>query len=101
MDGPYAAGNFKVFLSASSWVERGLFGGNAYRVIKAFKDADGDEHAIGEEWPYLGSMFDRNYNEVSFCIRLGNAEEWSIPLIWRRDQQGDIVDHWDKYLAMV
>ena len=100
MDGPYATGNFKVFLSAASYLGRGLISGKSYRVTKAFKDADGHDHPIGEQWVYLGSMFDRNYNDVSFCVRLGAAEEWRIPLIWKQEQQGDVVDHWDKYLAI-
>ena len=31
--------------------------GKRYRVIKAFKDFDRQDHPIGEEWTYIGTAF--------------------------------------------
>ena len=71
--------------------------GKTYRVIKAFRDGDADEHLVGEEWVFLGSWFNKFYDEYFFWVRFTSDEEWKIPLVCEKDRQEEILVHWQNY----
>ena len=58
--------------------------GTPFRVTKAFVDADGDYHPVGEEWTFIMSMFNRLASLYVICAAGPSREEWEIP-IERRD----------------
>jgi len=75
MQGPYRIGSqgSPVTPAQGDWERTRLVRGERYRVIKMFRDADGDEHPIGEEW--------------------------KIPLIWKPDRHMDVIENWQLFLA--
>ena len=102
MQGPYREGTFARVLSPSPgiWERLSLVArGQAYRVIKPFQDADGQDHPTGETWTFLGAMFNKFDNELVVCVRLPSSAEWKIPLISQADKQEDVIEHWKAYLA--
>lgn len=101
MQGPYSPGTFSKLPAPSelSWERTGPARGQTYRVIKAFDDADGHEHPVGERWLFLGGMFNKFDDEWTLCVQLSSGEEWKIPLSWRADKQGNVLEHWQAYLT--
>ena len=73
--------------------------GRALWVIKPFRDADGDEHPIGQEWIFVSTLFSKFDDELTLCIRDVSGEEWKIPLIWKPDRHMDVIENWQQYLA--
>ncbi len=57
MQGAYRIGSLgsPVTPAEGDWERTRLVRGERYRVIKPFRDADGDEHPIGEEWIFVSS----------------------------------------------
>lgn len=103
MQGPYNLGTFGSLPTPSEggWERGRLARGQTYRVVKAFHDADGQEHLVGEEWLFLGAMFNKFDDELAICIRLVGGEEWKIPLIWSEDEQGDTLENWQNYVMRI
>lgn len=103
MQGPYKIGSIgsPVAPSEWDWERNRLIRGERYRVIKAFFDADGHEHAIGEEWLFISTLFSKFDDELTICIRLTSGEEWKIPLLWSVDQQQDVIERWQNYVMRV
>jgi hypothetical protein len=101
MQGPYHAGTFSDLPPTSSWNwERGQFErGQVYRIIKAFADADGATHPVGEKWRFLGGGFNKFDDEVILCVQFPSGEEWKISLIWREDFQARVINSWSDYIA--
>ena len=54
--------------------------GTPFRVTKAFVDADGDNHPVGEEWTFIMSMFNRLASLYMVCAAAPSGEEWEIPV---------------------
>ena len=77
-----------------------LEAGRRYRVIKNFRDYDGDEHPIGEMWTYLGYSFAPHDDGVSIFVAI-RSDEWHIRLQWRKEEQADIIDALASYLSLV
>jgi hypothetical protein len=103
MDGPYVPGTYKALVPPSQWDwERShLVRGQRYRVVKAFVDAEGDQHPVGEDWVFLMGMFSRFDNELSLCVRLASGDEWRIPLVWKPEAQQEIIENFLQYVAPV
>lgn len=79
--------------------------GKWYRVTKSFVDADGDTHAVGEEWQFIKSTF-FPYDEDHFLfVRLrGNPDsEWRIRLGSRNDipSESEIIENFDDYVRPI
>jgi hypothetical protein len=100
MNGPYAPGTLDCSFTPSEWAweNNHIKRSHTYRVAKAFFDADGDEHAIGEEWVFLTSMFSRYDDELTLCVRSPSREEWKIPLIWKPEAQRDVIENFLDYV---
>ena len=96
MIGPFAKGH---------WTARGgdrafqqLDAGKRYAVIQPFTDFDGDAHPVGEEWIFLGAAFLPYDDGQSLFVSLDGEREWHIRLQWRPDRQGNILDHFERYV---
>jgi hypothetical protein len=104
MRGPFPAGTYAYGVPSSSWdywEKKHLVQGAKYRVVRPFVDADGDTHAVGEEWTLVSSMFSR-YDEVfTICVRLRGDDEWTVPLRWRADLRDVVVDNFESYITRV
>jgi hypothetical protein len=101
MQGPYNPGTFSNLAPAHIWSwERGqLVRGQVYRVIRPFTGSDGSNHPVGEEWRFLGEMFNKFDDELILCVQFPSGQEWKISLIWTADQQAEILNRWSNYVA--
>jgi hypothetical protein len=98
MFGPFPAGHL---------VKRGSeprgFGhlqpGMRCRVVRDFVDFDGDLHPVGETWTLLGSSFLPYEDGLGLFVSLDGSGEWNLPLQWRPDAQGAILDAFAEYVA--
>jgi hypothetical protein len=75
-----------------------LVSGSRYEVITEFRDFDGDVHCVGESWIFLGFCFLPYDEGMSFFITTDPEYEWLIPLQWRPEQQGPILDNIATYV---
>lgn len=68
--------------------------GHRYRVMRAFVDFDGDEHAVGETWTFSGWSYLPHDSGLSLFVRMdGEADgEWHIRMMCTPDEQGPVVD---------
>jgi hypothetical protein len=73
--------------------------GKRYRVIKPFKDFDGQEHPVGEEWTYIGTAFLPYDDGRSIFVSLDGEKEWHIRMQDRAEEQGPILDRLQDYVA--
>ena len=71
-----------------------LVKGAPYVVAREFVDFDGDRHAVGEAWIYLGHGFLPYEDGLTLLISPGG----SIRLQWRPETQGPIIDDLETYL---
>lgn len=78
---------------------RHLEPGKRYRVIKAFKDFDGQKHPVGEEWTYLGTAFLPYDDGRSIFVSLDGEREWHIRMQDRAEEQGPILDSLHEYVG--
>jgi hypothetical protein len=69
--------------------------------VKAFVDADGDSHSVGEEWVFLMSMFDRMHDVLTLCVKSTSEDEWQIPLTWDPDAQQAIIQAFSDHVTPV
>jgi len=73
--------------------------GKRYRVIKPFKDFDGQVHPVGEEWTYVGTAFLPYDDGRSIFVSLDGEKEWHIRMQDRAEEQGPILDNLKDYVA--
>lgn len=78
-----------------------LVAGKRYRVIKAFKDFDRQDHPIGEEWTYIGTSFLPYDDGRSFFVSIDGTREVHIRMQDRAEEQGPILDHFRDYVTAV
>jgi hypothetical protein len=89
-------------LSDGSWeVTHRLQRGRQYRVVRAFSDADGDLHAVNEEWFFEGGEFSKFDDELTILARRVDDSYWRIALIWAKDQHGPVIEHIEEFLRIV
>ncbi|HEY4145301.1 hypothetical protein [Pinirhizobacter sp.] len=103
MQGPYASESVisPVPPSPNSWESRhGLVRGKQYRVVKAFVDADGDAHPVGEKWTFISADFSKFDDQIQIVVHLLEGTDWKIPLIWKSEMQAVIIEHIQSYLQI-
>ena len=105
MKGPFKAGYWKDFadrygfdISQAPQITS-MKRGHRYRVTKTFVDVDGDEHPEGEQWEFIMSMFDRQTDHVTFCLRSKTGEEWELVLHWADKPHADIISTFSDYVT--
>ena len=103
MDGPFALGTNAPILHPSKWDwEKDMMRrGQVYRVIAPFVDADGDQHPVGEEWIFVGTLFCRQSDKLTLVLRTAKDEEWTLPLIWKPEAQETTIEHFGRIVAPV
>ena len=78
-----------------------LVAGRKYRVVREFKDFDGDVHPIGEVWTFMGSSFLPYDDGLSLFVSPDDKCEWHIRMQWRPEQQGEIIDSLPGYIEAI
>ncbi len=103
MKGPYPTGSSVVPQAPNEWEIGSAVRGQRYRVIKQFVDGDEDSHPVGEEWLFLGAMFDRQFDDYVLCVQSSSGQEWAIKLNARpaRKHESDVVDNFLDFVAPV
>jgi hypothetical protein len=76
-----------------------LVAGRRYRVTREFADFDGDSHAVGEEWTFLGASFLPHDDGLSLFVSLDGSREWQIRMQLDPDAQGRIVRALSDYVG--
>ncbi|MBI5831615.1 MAG: DUF3601 domain-containing protein [Armatimonadetes bacterium] len=69
-----------------------LVAGHRYRVVVGFDDYDGDPHRQGETWTFLGCAFQPYDDGLSLFVSLDGEREWCLPMQWRDEAQGPVLD---------
>ena len=77
-----------------------LRSGDAYRVVKAFKDYDGREHPVGETWRFEGHAFLPYDDGLSLFVEVDGHRQ-QIRMQWRPEEQGPIIDALQRYVEKV
>jgi Domain of unknown function (DUF3601) len=99
MTGPKRRGFWMADLPASVHADiGGLRPGQRYTVIQAFRDYDGDDHPVGETWIFLGHNFLPYDDGLSLFVSKSGDDEWHIRMQWRPEEQGPIIDAFDRYV---
>jgi len=75
-----------------------LRAGQRYRLKTEFLDHDGHVHPVGEQWLFLGYSFAPYDDGMSFFVSLDGVQEWLVPLQWRAEEQGHVLDHLSEYI---
>jgi len=83
------------------WLWQALKPGLKYRVCRAFTDADGDAHSVGEEWQLRNCSFDKFDDEVTVFVTKTDGTRWSFRLTWSSCTQGDTIERPMAYLDAV
>lgn len=78
-----------------------LWVGRNYRIIRPFRDYDGNLHEPGDGWTYRGHSFLPYEDGLTLWIeRPGKKVQCSsIRLQWRPESQADIIDRLQEYIA--
>jgi hypothetical protein len=67
--------------------------------VKAFRDADGLTHPLGETWTFLASIFSPYDDELLIAVALPDASEWRIRMIWTPDGQDRVIERFTNYVV--
>ncbi len=65
---------------------------------RPFRDADGDEHPVGETWAVIMTGFNKFENILNLHVRDVRGRHWLVPLDWREGQQSDVLERWEIYV---
>jgi hypothetical protein len=99
MTNPQPRGTWTAHNKPDSWDM--LHPGRPYRVMQSFRDYDGTEHPVGEQWTYVGYNFLPYDDGLSLFVSLDGEQEWHIRMQVRPEQQGLIVQNLSHYIAAV
>lgn len=99
MQGPYPAGTVRPTDYPTTPWEQCLTRGTTYRVVKAFRDADGDSHVPGETWTYLASAFSPYDDELLINVSGPGGSEWSIRMIWTPERHQSVIEAFTEYVS--
>lgn len=75
--------------------------GQRYRVTRAFTDADGVLHPVGEEWTFTASKFSRFEDEYVISVRFDAGGTMSFGLICQEDRQYGIIRNFSEYVVAI
>lgn len=76
-----------------------LHAGRRYRVIRAFRDFDGQDHPPGERWLFRGSSFLPYDDGLSLFVTIDGGRDGQIRMQWRPEAQGPVLDRLAEYIA--
>lgn len=72
--------------------------GTRYRVILEFRDYDGVQHPVGEEWVFRGyNIFPYDDGHTLF-VEFSSGNEGEIRLQWHRKSQAHILESLERYV---
>ena len=103
MRGPYPAGTPNRDAVGTPWEAGRVVHGQWYRVVKAFADADGDIHPIGECWMFQRSTFFPYDEEYVLFVHFPDGCEWSIVLRsgTHHANEYQILDRFTEYVSPI
>ena len=101
MIGPHKPGTYIFPSPTTHWELNKLREGQRYRGVKEFTDVNGDKHVAGEEWEFIGAMFDRQSDRLTLCVRRDGNTEWEIPLIWTPEAQASVIESFKSFVMPV
>jgi hypothetical protein len=90
-----------VFLEEPSWERGRISRGELYRVVVSFADADADQHHVGEQWTYIGSLFSKFDNDVTLFVSGSDGANFQFPLHWTPDTQEHVIENILTYICRV
>ena len=90
------AGTFSSALSAKTALPLVL--GKLYQVVRPFVDADGDRHVRGQQWTLVAVWFNKFDDEIILGVKADGPKEWSVPLMWGREHQEEIISNISSYI---
>lgn len=73
--------------------------GRDYEVVRPFRDYDGQEHATGESWTFIGSSFLPYDDGLSLFVAIGGQRR-QIRMQWRDEAQGPVIDELQDYVQL-
>jgi hypothetical protein len=76
-----------------------LKAGRRFRVIREFRDFDGDVHPAGESWIFRGYSFLPYEDGLSWFVSMDGDREWHIRMQWRAEEQAPVIDALERYLV--
>jgi Domain of unknown function (DUF3601) len=74
--------------------------GRTYRLTAPFVDFDGVTHPVGESWRFLGKDFLPYEDGLTLFVERDGKQVW-LRLQWRRETQGDVIDHFSDYVEEI
>jgi hypothetical protein len=74
--------------------------GRTYRLTAPFVDFDGITHPVGESWRFLGKDFLPYEDGLTLFVERDGKQVW-LRLQWRRETQGDVIDHFSDYVEEI
>ncbi len=77
-----------------------LMPGQTYQVIEPFTNYDGLLHPAGETWRLIEQHFLPYEDGVSLLVEKDGQPVW-FRLQWREEAQGEILDHFTRYVKKV
>ena len=78
-----------------------LRSGRKYKIIKAFRDFDGDYHPIDEEWTFLSYCFLPYGDGLSLFVSLDGNHEWHVRMQWGIEEQKEIIEKLKDHVTIV
>ncbi len=78
-----------------------LLAGKNYKVVHEFVDHDGQLHPVGESWLFMGYSFLPYEDGLSLFVSLDGLREWHIPMQWREEEQGPIIDKLESHVQEI
>lgn len=75
--------------------------GQKYRVTRAFTDADGVLHPVGEEWTFTASKFSRFEDEYVISVQFELGGVVSFGLICQEDRQYGVIRNFSEYVMAI
>jgi len=82
----------------TAWEQECAQRGRVFEIVRAFVDADGDNHEPGEAWTIVGTGFNKFEDVMWIGVRTADGREWLIPLGWRDASQADVLERWAAYV---
>jgi hypothetical protein len=69
--------------------------------VKPFTDADGDTHGVGEEWVFISATFSKFDDLLTLCLRRSFDEEWTLPLLWKKGEQEEVIEDFGTHMKRI
>jgi hypothetical protein len=80
----------------SSYTASDLIEGYEYRIVREFRDFDGIEHRVDDQWIFRSKSFLPYDDGLSLFVETDGVER-QIRLQWRPETQSEIIECFHEY----